>query len=61
MKNSIVRIFYKAVLVATSSVAAFGVETTPRPNVVIILADDQGWGDLSTSGNLNLSTYVPSI
>ncbi|EON77961.1 Arylsulfatase [Lunatimonas lonarensis] len=27
-----------------------------HPNVVIILADDQGWGDLSHSGNRNLST-----
>jgi arylsulfatase A-like enzyme len=27
-----------------------------HPNVVIILADDQGWGDLSHSGNGNLST-----
>ncbi|MEZ5039932.1 MAG: arylsulfatase [Saprospiraceae bacterium] len=27
-----------------------------RPNVVIILADDQGWGDLSHSGNSDLST-----
>ncbi|HSI76483.1 MAG TPA: sulfatase-like hydrolase/transferase, partial [Lunatimonas sp.] len=26
------------------------------PNVVIILTDDQGWGDLSHSGNTNLST-----
>ncbi|MYG04647.1 MAG: sulfatase-like hydrolase/transferase, partial [Acidobacteriia bacterium] len=26
------------------------------PNVVVILADDQGWGDLSLHGNTNLST-----
>src|SRR5438046_7809718 len=26
-----------------------------RPNVVVILADDQGWGDLSIHGNTNLS------
>ena len=30
-----------------------------RPNIVIILADDQGWGDLSVHGNANLKT--PSI
>jgi arylsulfatase A-like enzyme len=30
-----------------------------HPNIVIILADDQGWGDLSVHGNKNLST--PSI
>lgn len=27
-----------------------------RPNVVVILADDQGWGDLSIHGNTNLRT-----
>ncbi|MGB7323780.1 MAG: arylsulfatase [Rubripirellula sp.] len=27
-----------------------------RPNVVVILTDDQGWGDLSLNGNPNLST-----
>ena len=28
----------------------------PHPNIVAILADDQGWGDLSIHGNKNLST-----
>ncbi|MAS92501.1 MAG: N-acetylgalactosamine 6-sulfate sulfatase [Verrucomicrobiales bacterium] len=27
-----------------------------QPNVVVILTDDQGWGDLSLNGNSNLST-----
>ena len=27
-----------------------------QPNVIVILTDDQGWGDLSLNGNLNLST-----
>ena len=27
-----------------------------RPNVIIVLTDDQGWGDLSLNGNQNLST-----
>ncbi len=27
-----------------------------RPNVIVILTDDQGWGDLSLNGNTNLST-----
>ncbi|MCA9120180.1 MAG: arylsulfatase [Planctomycetaceae bacterium] len=30
--------------------------TSRRPNVVVILADDQGWGDLSANGNTNLAT-----
>ena len=28
----------------------------PPPNVVLILSDDQGWGDLSMNGNRNLAT-----
>ena len=31
-------------------------ETNRPPNVVVLLADDQGWGDLSLHGNPNLST-----
>ena len=27
-----------------------------RPNVIVILSDDQGWGDLSLNGNANLET-----
>ncbi len=37
----------------TTSLAA---EPVKRPNVIVILADDQGWGDLSLHGNPNLST-----
>jgi arylsulfatase A-like enzyme len=33
-----------------------------RPNVVVILSDDQGWGDLSVNGNANLSTpHIDSL
>jgi arylsulfatase A-like enzyme len=32
------------------------------PNVVVILADDQGWGDLSLNGNTNLRTpHIDSL
>ena len=27
-----------------------------KPNVIVILTDDQGWGDLSVHGNTNIST-----
>jgi len=35
-----------------------GAEAGPRrrPNIIIVLADDQGWGDLSVHGNVNLAT-----
>lgn len=33
-----------------------------RPNIILILADDQGWGDLGFTGNLNLQTpYIDAI
>ena len=33
-----------------------------KPNVILILADDQGWGDLSSSGNTNLNTpHIDSL
>ena len=33
-----------------------------RPNVVMILTDDQGWGDLSINGNTNLRTpHIDSL
>jgi hypothetical protein len=27
-----------------------------RPNIVLLLADDSGWGDYSLNGNINLKT-----
>ncbi len=36
--------------------AAATLAAKDRPNVVIFLADDQGWGDVSIHGNKNLST-----
>lgn len=38
------------------SFACLGKEAPGFPNVIIILSDDQGWGDLSINGNKNLST-----
>jgi arylsulfatase A-like enzyme len=31
-------------------------QAAEHPNVVVVLTDDQGWGDLSLNGNKNLST-----
>jgi arylsulfatase A-like enzyme len=45
-----------ALLALAALVPAATARAADRPNVVVILADDQGWGDLSVSGNTNLST-----
>ncbi|MDF1753280.1 MAG: arylsulfatase [Verrucomicrobiales bacterium] len=43
--------------VATAALAA-----DQKPNIVIFLADDQGWGDLSSNGNTNLATpHIDSL
>src|SRR4051812_18956907 len=43
---------FVALAFAVTSFAA----AAPKPNIVILLADDQGWGDLSLNGNTNLRT-----
>ena len=35
---------------------ARGAAIDQKPNIVVFLADDQAWGDLSTNGNTNLAT-----
>ncbi|GLR18418.1 arylsulfatase [Portibacter lacus] len=34
----------------------FTLQISAQPNIIIILTDDQGWGDVSFNGNSNLST-----
>ena len=50
------RFFSLALFLAFSQISVPLVFAESPPNVVIILADDQGWGDLSIHGNRNLST-----
>ena len=39
-----------------------GVAWGSQPNVVVFLADDQGWGDLSVNSNTNLATpHIDSL
>ncbi|MDO8542095.1 MAG: arylsulfatase [Opitutaceae bacterium] len=42
-------------LVAAGSVRAAGPSATP-PNIVVLLADDEGWGDLGLNGNQMVKT-----
>jgi arylsulfatase A-like enzyme len=47
---------YLALAVTLTAHARAADNEPVRPNVVIVLSDDQGWGDLSANGNTNLST-----
>ena len=42
-------------ILAASWIAGFA-GATIRPNIVVILADDQGWGDLGFTGNTSVAT-----
>src|SRR5947209_15489072 len=52
--NRSLRFLFAIALLGTLGIGP--VAAADRPNVVIILSDDQGWGDLSVNGNTNLST-----
>jgi arylsulfatase A-like enzyme len=49
------RTLFLFLLVTVAGVAS-ATQAAEKPNVVVFLADDQGWGDLSVHGNTNLQT-----
>jgi hypothetical protein len=52
------QVFIRLVALLLVAVSAFSLSArtfaAERPNVVVVLTDDQGWGDLSLNGNRNL-------
>ena len=61
MKTAVV-VQVLVVLLAVVGLPSVGRAAERRPNVLIILADDQGWGDLSINGNTNLATpHIDSL
>lgn len=45
------------VAICATNIVSFSADAaTQKPNILVILTDDQGWGDLSVHGNTNLST-----
>ncbi|MCY2971561.1 MAG: arylsulfatase [Planctomycetota bacterium] len=58
-RNLIFQLFFLFSSVLTGPLSAWAVEQPKKvnpPNIVIFLADDQGWGDLSCNGNTMLKT-----
>ena len=49
-------LFLFSILAASFMAACSSSEEPEQPNVIVILTDDQGWGDLSVHGNSNIST-----
>ena len=50
------RAFARFALLVVLAWCAAPTATARQPNVVVLLADDQGWGDLSLHGNTDLAT-----
>src|SRR5688572_22381242 len=50
------RMFSRRSFLSIAAGAPLTAQRQRRPNIVVILTDDQGWGDLSVHGNANLST-----
>ena len=58
-RNLVFWLFFLFLWVLTGPLSAWAVEQPKKvnpPNIVIFLADDQGWGDLSCNGNTMLKT-----
>lgn len=51
MKVKLFKIFLLLFLITTCKN-----DSTEKPNIIIFLSDDQGWGDLNLNGNPNLNT-----
>lgn len=47
---------WAAVLAALVPISGWAADAGRRPNVVVVLIDDMGWGDLSCFGNMEAST-----
>ena len=48
--------FFLGLLCSGVSWNSLHAQTENRPNIVVILSDDQAWGDLSVNGNVDIST-----
>lgn len=55
-RRDFLRTVFAGAVAAAVPVRGQAAQKRNRPNVVVILTDDQGWGDLSVHGNSNLDT-----
>ena len=51
-----IKSIYLVLTIVLFSLSCDQKEPVERPNVIVILSDDQGWGDFSFTGNANLQT-----
>ena len=46
----------KKLLLVLLFISCSSIEIERRPNIILILTDDQGWGDISVNGNKDVHT-----
>ncbi|WP_161889508.1 arylsulfatase [Pontibacter russatus] len=56
LKRALLLLLHASMLVLSGSSQGVAQGKEPKPNVLIILTDDQGWGDLGSHGNKLLET-----
>ena len=54
--NKISPLLFSLLFIISCSKAEMLKVRSDKPNIVIFLSDDQGWGDLSYTGNKNIKT-----
>ena len=58
MPDRLSRIFVVGLLAAAAPAPALRCQQTARPNVIVIITDDQGWGDI---GYHNPAVHSPNL
>lgn len=56
MKQNYIPLFLTGI--TTAFISCNDKPSLPKPNIILILADDMGWGDLNANGNGHISTPV---
>ena len=56
MKRQIIIMYVLLILTLSFKSCITGQKDFRKPNIIIILSDDQGWGDLGITGNTNIET-----